>query len=175
MSRTHSILLLTFLWLFNGCAHRAMHAPGAVDAADGLLRSIADHGSATFRTHNGELVGGDSDAELTLFRDGSAYLIEWGLALEHFQGNYHIHPDGCVVIWLKDSRVEWPVMVAHRDADALRLRPLNPPVDFPEETRETIADPQRSSFWNLRQLTGDEEQKVLKNIEAERASTRPAK
>jgi hypothetical protein len=175
----HKLLAIISLLalLCAGCASPAQRAPATsseLGAAD-LRHAIDANGSATFRTHNGQLVGGDSDAELTLFRDGSAYLFDWGFAPDTFTGNYHIHPDGCVVIWLKDYRGEWPVMVSHRDADALRLRPLNPPVDFPEETREAIADLQRSSFWNFRQLTGDEERNVLKNIEADRASTRPVK
>ncbi len=176
MLRQLKFIISAILLLCSGCfspAQRPFSTVPELGAAD-LLRTIDTHGTATFRTHDGQLVGGDSDAELTLFRDGSAHLFDYGLALDTFTGNYHVHPDGCVIVWLKDYRGEWPVMVAHRDADALRLRPLNPPVDFPEETRETIADPQRRSFWNFRQLTGDEEQKVLRNIQADRASTRPA-
>jgi hypothetical protein len=156
-----------------GCATRSA-APDSINTGVRELRErTANHGSATFRTWNGKRVGGDADAELTLFRDGSAHLFEWGLSGESLNGTYHVHPDGCVVVWIENFRTEWPVMVVYRDSDALRLRPLDPPIGYREETRATITDPNRASYWNFRLLTGDDERQVLELIkrrEAERRS-----
>src|SRR4051794_32968545 len=175
MGLTASTLLFTITCLISGCANRATSSPAPTSGAREFQQLIADHGSATFRAWNGKRVGGDSDAELTFFPDGSAHLFDWGLSAQSLFGNYHVHPDGCVVVWIEDYRSEWPVMVVHRDPDALRLRPLNPPVDYREETRATISDPHRESYWNFRLLMGDDENQVLKMIEARREAERPPK
>jgi hypothetical protein len=179
-----SALVLSFLVLaMSGCTNRAQSPPTMTAAAPaGVVPTagvrefqelLAEHGSTTFRAWDGNRVGGDSDAELTFFRDGTAHLFDWGLAGQSLRGNYHLHADGCLVIWIDRFRSEWPVMVVYRDDDALRLRPLNPPIDYHEETRATITDPHRQSYWNFRRLTGDDERQVLELIARDKQAERP--
>ncbi len=93
-----TIPVLSLIIALGGCANHAAPTSASDTGARDLQQLVADHGSATFRAWNGKRVGGDSDAELTLYRDGSAHLFDWGLSGESLSGNYHVHPDGCVVV-----------------------------------------------------------------------------
>jgi hypothetical protein len=115
----------------------------------------------------------DSDTELVFYSNGDACMLEWGISGEGFAGNFHLHEDGCVVSWFKDSRSEWPVMVVEQQGPWLLLRPLNPPNGLTPLEPGASTRPAEKRYWQFRMLMGDDEQQVFQTIKKWGVKRRP--
>ena len=77
--------------------------------------------TAVFRSRDGKFYGMDSDSVVSLEKNNTAVVGEYGYAYQGYRGTYVVAEDGVISISLKDYRGNWPDMKIAREGDLIRL------------------------------------------------------
>jgi hypothetical protein len=166
ISTPRLIVTLAVVAALGGCNA----APPSADSQHGhaevspFTRAISERGSVSFRSNNGKAYRSDGDTELTFYSNGEVCMLEYGFSGEAFWGNYHTHPDGCIVSWFRDYRSEWPVMFVEQDGSFLVLRPRYQPNGLMPMEPGDATRPAEQQYWRFRMLSGDDEKEVLQTV-----------
>jgi hypothetical protein len=140
--------------------HEQPPAPGFV----AFEKRINENGVATFRSWNGKAHRMNSDVELAFFPNNTVQMLQWGISLVHYDGQYTLDREGRIIASFDDYQAQWPMTQLELHGDTLLLRPTfpNPGLLMGEGGAAPQSD---SGFWPFRMLTGDEERKVLEQLE----------
>jgi hypothetical protein len=146
------------------CSERSATPVEPASAFDWNER-VREYGSITFRSWNGEWIGTDCDTDLTFVSDSAAHLLEYRDGIVHYEGTYHIEPNGEVTLRFENRPSGWPVMLLERDTTSLLLRPrwghlggvIGPGRGDPLMDGE-------GSFWPFRPVAPEVERKVQEQL-----------
>jgi hypothetical protein len=119
--------------------------------ADQFEGAIAKKGSVLFRSWNGKTIGTDCDTEITFFPGGNVEMVEYGIGVNHYTGNYAIAKDGKISAEFKDFGQPWPVMILGQDTKGLVLRRADGKKGFIFGNRGGATVPgDAGTFWPFR-------------------------
>jgi len=77
--------------------------------------------TVVFRSRDGKFYGMDSDSVVSLKKDNTAVVGEYGYAYQGYRGTYAVAADGVISISLKGYRGNWPDMKIAKEGDLIRL------------------------------------------------------
>jgi hypothetical protein len=121
----------------------------AASAAD-LQTLIAQQGSLTFRSWDGQWIGTDVDTDVTFLPAGDVYVVRYGDAVSAHRGTYDMRSDGTVTLKLPPPASAWPALSLRRDARSLLLTPKQ--------------GQEEAGSWPFRPVTAADEAAVRRRI-----------
>lgn len=121
-------------------------------------RSESDY--VFFRSWNGRWIGTDCDTEIELHPNGIAVLIEYGYAVNKYDGTYSVNElsnndnnESELCLTFPEYEGEWPPMAVYREGSDLLLIPTDSSLGFAFGNRSGATIPGGSgSFWPFRQV-----------------------
>jgi hypothetical protein len=84
----------------------------------------------TFSSRNGHYYGMDSDASLTIEKDGHVTVLELGVAPMTYEGTYDIDDSGTISLKLPNYKATWPTMHLYTTAKDAWLMRSDQKTDF---------------------------------------------
>jgi hypothetical protein len=118
-------------------------------SAANLDALIAERGSLTFLSWNGEWIGTDVDTDITFLPGREAHMFRHGFTMIGYRGTYAIDAEGRIELNLRQFEHDWPPMSLLEDDKSLLLVP---------EDGDTRAG------WSFRPIPAEDEAQARKSI-----------
>ena len=94
----------------------------------------------------------DSDAEITLTKDGRAKVTEFGIGPQTYKGKYSVDASGAIHVTLRRYRAKWPSMYLYTDGRGAILHPIDEDPSFRMGGRAgAFETPEMAPYWPFRQ------------------------
>jgi hypothetical protein len=120
-------------------------------------RDVLEHVSAKpsgakFGSRDGRWYGMDSDANITLKRNGRVEVTEFGYAVDTYDGTYSVDDTGAIHVSLRRYPAKWPSMYLYKDNRGAILIPTDRDQSFQVGGRAgAVVGSGMAPYWPFRQ------------------------
>ncbi len=177
-----SVLMLGLLLALGGCRDDETSREAPVDekvaaatqpfvgevipaSATDLDSLIAERGSLTFLSWNGQWIGMHRDTDITLLPGGQAHMFQYSDDMFGYRGTYAIDAEGTIKLTLPTFGHAWPTMSLLKDDRSLLLVPKEEGEGIVVGNRGGFVVPSGSGgYWPFRPIPAEQEAQARQDI-----------